>query len=371
MPEKEDDFFAGKRPWSLIKDEVLDKYMPPYLAKVNKLGRPILLIDGYAGPGVFGDEKPGSPQLMCQAAEKFAKGNYSAIFINKDEKHHKKLVSVLQKGGWSEHAQAVFGDSTILLQTLANTFKDQTVFLYLDPFGLRGCEFSLLLPFLNRNPIYSTEILLTLSMPIVHRLATRHAVGLGDQRGLIKSYHESLNSVFGGDYWQDIMWQQQATREDREFQLINAYRAKLAQYMPFTGSCPVRERTDSRIKYFIIFASRHEDSMVLLNDIMAKAYFSGMHRGDFAEGLWENTDWREMRSIDGLEPAIMDMVRKYPGKTRKALWSLIVQAHFMRYLESEYIKTVQRLVEEQKLFSPTPRKTKRLNENCILFSDPL
>jgi three-Cys-motif partner protein len=76
-----DDFFAGKRPWSIIKDQVLEQYMPGYLAKVNRLRRPILLIDGYAGPGVFDDGKPGSPLIMCAAAEKIAKGNYAAFFF--------------------------------------------------------------------------------------------------------------------------------------------------------------------------------------------------------------------------------------------------------------------------------------------------
>ncbi len=49
MGESSDDFFEGKRLWSKIKDEVLGNYMTPYLAKVNKRGQPILLIDGYAG----------------------------------------------------------------------------------------------------------------------------------------------------------------------------------------------------------------------------------------------------------------------------------------------------------------------------------
>ena len=368
MSENDDDFFVGKRPWSIIKDQVLGSYMSPYLAKVNRLGRPILLIDGYAGPGVFGDRKPGSPLLMCQAAEKYAKGNYQAIFINKDEKYHKQLESIIKSANWSDSAQAVLGDSTVLLKTLPKTFKDQTVFLYLDPFGLRGCEFELLLPFLDRNPKYSTEIILTMNMPVVHRLATRHAVQEGRQdEQIIKNYHHILSKVFGGDYWQNIMWQQNVTREDREKQLINAYQAKLAQYLSFTGSCPVRERTDTRIKYFIVFASRQADAMLLLNDIMVRAYFARMHTADFSEGLWGDTDWREMRSTEGLDHVITNLVTNHPGETRKSVWSRVVQRHFMRYLESEYIATVQRLVDEKILASPTIRKTKRLNDNCALF----
>jgi hypothetical protein len=278
------------------------------------------------------------------------------------------LEGIIQSANWSSSAQVVLGDTRVLLKTLPATFKDQTVFLYLDPFGLRGCEFALLLPFLDRNPKYSTEIILTMNMPVVHRLATRHAVKDGRQdEQIIKNYHQILSNVFGGDYWQDIMWQHDANPEDREKQLINAYLAKLAKYLPFTGSCPVRERTDTRIKYFIIFASRQPDAMLLLNDIMVKAYFARMHAADFAEGLWGETDWREMRSIEGLDRLLLDLVTKHPGETRKSIWSRVVQGHFMRYLESEYTATIQHLVDEKKLTSPTERKTKRLNDHCTLF----
>src|SRR5579863_7343440 len=93
VSESSDDFFEGKRLWSKIKDEVLGKYMVPYLAKVNKRGQRILLIDGYAGPGVFEDGTFGSPIIMCEKAEEKVKGNYHAVFINKIKKYHDKLRS--------------------------------------------------------------------------------------------------------------------------------------------------------------------------------------------------------------------------------------------------------------------------------------
>ncbi len=58
MSDYEEDFFEGKRPWSVIKDQVLNSYMSPYLNKVKSLQKPILLIDGFAGPGVFDDQSP-------------------------------------------------------------------------------------------------------------------------------------------------------------------------------------------------------------------------------------------------------------------------------------------------------------------------
>ena len=367
MVESSDEFFEGKRPWSKIKDKVLEKYMTPYLTKVNTRGQPILLIDGYAGPGTFGDDTVGSPIIICEAAEKYVKDNYQAIFINNKKKYHKKLSAEILRRGWSHSVETILGDSQLLLKALPQTLSNQTVFLYLDPFGPTGCDFALLTPFLERASQFSTEILLTMSMPAMHRLATPKAVKAGRQdEQMIKDFHQILTNVLGGTYWKDILWQD-IDAEERERQLIQAYQDKLAQYLRFTHSCPVRERTDRRIKYYIVFASKHVDALILLNDIMTGAYFSGMHKADFAGGLWEDTDWREMRSIGGLDQVVIALVRKHSGESRKSIWRRVVQEHFMRYLEPEYNATVQRLVEQKKLSYFNPRGTNRLNEDCKLY----
>src|SRR5260370_18327214 len=99
MGESSDDFFEGKRLWSKIKDEILEKYIAPYLAKVNTRGQPILLIDGYAGPGIFEDGSRGSPIILCEKAEKLAKDNYHAIFVNNKKKYHDRLSREIQQTG--------------------------------------------------------------------------------------------------------------------------------------------------------------------------------------------------------------------------------------------------------------------------------
>jgi hypothetical protein len=155
--------------------------------------------------------------------------------------------------------------------------------------------------------------------------------------------------------------------EKREKELIEAYQKKLADYFPYTRSCPVREGTGKRIKYFIVFASHHRDALILLNDIMVNAYFAGMHQADWGGGLWEDTDWREMRSIDELDRIILDTVTKHPGETRKLIWFRIVDGHFMRYIKSEYLAMVKQLAEAKKLMYHTSSHTNRLNEDSILY----
>lgn len=369
MATKIDDFFDGKRPWSVIKDQVLRSYLPSYLAKVNKLGRLILIVDGFAGPGKFEDGSEGSPLIICASAEKFVRGKYRAFFINKDRKHHEQLTSTLKGANLLETvATPILGDTVEILPDLRRAIRDHTVFLYLDPFGPTGSPFSLLEPFLTRDKRVSTEIVLMVHMPIVHRLAARNAVLEGREYDtLIQQYHMTLTETFGGEYWKPIMFDDQLLPEAREFRLINAYEKKLGQYLPFVGSCPVRASEHERIKYFIVFASRHPDAMILMNDSMAQAYSKRMHEVAVAGTFFEKTDWQNERSVTGLREAILSLLASNPGLSRKDLWLKIVQDNFMRYLEKEYRQTVQQLIDEGSLMSPTPRKTKRLNDECQLF----
>lgn len=293
MADPEDDFFEGKRPWSVIKDQVLQDYMSPYLAKVKTLGKRILLVDGFAGPGVFDDGKLGSPLVMCQAAEKYAPGNYKTFFINKREKYHKTLESELKKGGWYGTATPILGDTTKILPMIPHVLRDRTVFLYLDPFGPTGSPFSLLEPFLTRNPSFSTEMVIMMHMPVLHRLAARNAVAAGrEENEQIQKMHHRLTLTLGGDYWKPILWDEKLKTEEKDFRLIEAYRQKLASYLPYTGACPVREGLDHRIKYFIVFVSRHSDSMGLMNDAMFRAYNMRMHEDSYAGTLFAEMDWK-------------------------------------------------------------------------------
>ncbi|MCL4262442.1 MAG: three-Cys-motif partner protein TcmP [Anaerolineae bacterium] len=373
MRDLDDEFFRDKRPWSKIKDKVIGGYMPAYLRKVALLGKPILLVDGYAGPGVFDDGEPGSPLIMCSAAEKYVKSQYSALFVNHNPSHHNKLQEILVKQGWNSRAKAILGDSSQLLNILSTQLRDQTVFVYLDPFGLKGCEFNTLKPFLTRSNQFSTEIVINMSMPITHRLAAPKAKAEGRENDpRITSNRNRMTKVFGGDYWQEIYFSDMLAGE-KEFAVMEEYRNLISQYLPYTGSCPVRESTSSRIKYFITFASRHIDAMLLLNDEMCKAYFGQMHEADFGDlPLFANTNWQSFRTSKQLDSIVIAILKKNPGIKRKALWELIIQEHFMKFTASEYKESVKNLAGRTtgERIIVTYTETNRLNDNCgLLFTD--
>lgn len=115
---KESEFFKGKRPWSKIKDRVISDYLTPYLSKVSKLNRRIVIVDAFAGPGRFKDGSKRSPLIICERAEEIISGKYLAIFINNDKDCYEKLNKNIERFINLNSAKSIFGETKDLLSVL-------------------------------------------------------------------------------------------------------------------------------------------------------------------------------------------------------------------------------------------------------------
>ncbi|MBY6274243.1 MAG: hypothetical protein CW346_19015, partial [Bacillaceae bacterium] len=195
-------FFASKRRWSEIKDRILRGYLKPYLNKVDSLGKRFVLVDGFAGPGTFGEGehlKEGSPLIITRLAEEIVPGRYTAYFSNKNRKHHQALGRALRP--WLEAGcdlRLVNDTASRLLEQVNESLTDQSLFIFLDPFGLKGCSFDMILPFLRRPKKYSTELLINISTRTLHRLAAAKSNAGGRGYQLKESWHRILTEVLGG-----------------------------------------------------------------------------------------------------------------------------------------------------------------------------
>jgi len=361
--KSESDFFKGKRPWSKIKDRVLGEYLVPYLRKVAKLRKPIVIVDAFAGPGIFEDGSEGSPLIICKTAEKHCPDNYLAIFVNKKKKFHLELQKNLHS--FKDKAIPIYGDAKKLLEKLKTIVGEATLLIYLDPFGLKDCEFRLLEPYLGRDKRYSTEVIINLSMPTLHRLATPKAVKEGRITERTMKLNERLTKVLGGEYWKEIMWSDLSS-ENKEKEVVKMYSELLKKYLSYVGYCPVREKIGKRVKYYIMFASRHPDALILMNDIMHKAYFGIMHELEYKGTLFEGRfDWRENMKYENITEITLAKVSKSPGITRKDLWLEIIKENFMKWDFKYFNDTLKEMIKSQKIeFDST---TRRLNDNAKLY----
>src|SRR3990167_11042175 len=69
------DFFKIKKGWSLQKDEIFDHYLKPYIAKILSTGKPLTIIDCFAGKGRFEDGSIGSPVIIAKHIKSVLEGN--------------------------------------------------------------------------------------------------------------------------------------------------------------------------------------------------------------------------------------------------------------------------------------------------------
>jgi len=163
------------------------------------------------------------------------------------------------------------------------------------------------------------------------------------------------------------MWDSSLLSEEKEQRVVEEYKKTLRQFLPFCGSCPVREKEGRRTKYYIIFCSRHPDALLLMNAIMCQAYFGKMHEAKYKGTLFEEIDWRTFGERGDIKETVKREIKNAPGVKRADLWLSIVSNYFMRWTKSEFVHSLEEMLDKE-VDCPTPRKFRtRLNDDCELF----
>jgi three-Cys-motif partner protein len=383
MSQATANFFDRKKPWSRIKDRVVGSYLKPFCAKVSGRRQPIVLVDAFAGPGIFvhpisGEVELGSPFLMWEAAQ-LASVSCKCIFGNRHLHHHVQLTDELRARGIPQRlAQAVHLQSGDLLKELAHLITTQSLLIYMDPFGYKGCEFEHLKPFLERSSAYCTEIIVNLDVADLHRLAARYAVLSGQITPAILKNHEVLTAVLNGEWWKPILLDHHLTPDEMARQVEQGYVDQFEPYFKYRGSCPVPESAGGQVKYYINFFSNHPDALVIHNDAMVSAYNDFIAREHWSGPLFDNTlevAWQDVMERDYrvLDAVIIEQVRMAnmngwkPARTDTWLRLLVRPDYFRRWTQSEYRERVKVLCAAGVLEFEDVRGTGRLNDDVRLY----
>jgi len=127
------EFFREKKPWSRYKDLILDYYLEPYLAKVATLGKPILVVDCFAGAGQFDDGESGSPLIISKRLEVVQSRGVDVLgfYVERDPTLYDRLKSNVRN--LHIPVRTAPGDFREHVDEIARLAKDRTVFVYLDP----------------------------------------------------------------------------------------------------------------------------------------------------------------------------------------------------------------------------------------------
>lgn len=365
------DFFKQKRSWSKYKDLILDYYLQPYLHKVAKLRKPILVVDCFAGPGKFDDGEAGSPIIISKHLQALHEKGIKVIgyFVEKNPELYERLN--VNTNGFSFPLFVRKGDFRNYVEEIGEFSKTHTVFVYLDPIKTSHLVFNVLESVYNNlSQGQSVETL-------INFLSTgflRAVRGLRNniiENDVLKKNHalvKKWNSIAGGTYWHDIVFPttfkpHNLADYDR---LAEGYREQLSQWFKWRLSYPVREKYNQQPKYHLIFGSRHPDAVELMNSGMVKARreFVGSR---FIKGhLFENQPEEEVVRPEEIIKLIIQISKKVGKETWKMLRVYSTITKPCMYNPSELNRAIKMAIKEGRLKSNCSGD--KIEEDALVWS---
>lgn len=327
MSKSNTDFFVTKREWSKVKDDLLACYLKPYVSKILHTHKPLLYIDCFAGQGMFGDGNPGSPLIALKILNE-CKGRTSSNNLEINAVFIELRYSEILKENLKDYpeAQVVSGSYEESIQNILKDKRDNNVFLYIDPYGIKSLHFSFFDSF--STAFNSIELLINMNSFGFIREAC-HVLGVQlfediyfedfdeDDQETIQEFKDrtemainKLNLIAGGDYWKKIIDDYKSKRIDgyqAESIFVEQYCNKLKQRYKYVLNMPLRIKPKQRPKYRMIHATNHREGCLIMVDNICKRWevMQGIQHGD------QNTLWPE--DFDN-QPVDSDSISKKVGQ---------------------------------------------------------
>lgn len=287
MSKNTKDFFKKKKEWSKVKDEILACYLKPYFTKIQYTKKKIIYIDGFAGVGIFEDGTLGSPLIAYNIAKEVGTElNIELIFI--EQKFSNELSNNVKN---YNNCCVISGNYEDNIVDLINKNEGNNIFVYVDPFGIKNINFSYFEK-LNSSSLNSAEFLMNLNSFGFIREGCRllkadlHDVQVDeefeefmDENQEFKKTNtiEHMNSIAGGDYWQEIIQEHRDGKingYEAEKRFVELYCTKMKEFGKFKYviNIPIRTKAGSPPKYRMVYATNHADGVILMNDNMCKRF---------------------------------------------------------------------------------------------------
>lgn len=363
-------FFERLEIWSERKHRILGKYIAPFVAKVASITkeREIFCVDGFAGAAKYKDGKAGSPLIIAQLSDKCAAWQDPAslriINVEADKEMFASLEHITQR--WVEKGTVVnvkdeFHNAVpFILQEIGQTPS----LLFIDPFGPTDFSFSDLFPILRRDqPI--TELILNFDTDGLRRIADATGSQSSDpsvQKG-IQTNIENVTKILGSNKWLEPYNHRQLTTEQKEDFLLSLYIENLSQFGYFVVAYGICEALGKAPKYHLIYCTRHQDGVSLMNDFIFEEDNSmlGDHYSEnmplFPDSINDETEKRRKR----LTSLVEDFLRQNRNSTRGFIKREIIFKYFAQFHRTDYNAVMKELLESERLRASHGKK--RINDN--------
>jgi three-Cys-motif partner protein len=381
-------FFEEKKPWSRRKDVILEHYLVPYLPKVFKLGKPVLIVDGFAGPGRFDDGENGSPRMIASFIERsqlYSKPQPVELWcIEKNKILFNKLVqNTSEYVTFTRHFHADFADK---ISDIEQRVRTHTIFLYLDPFtnaGLNWKDLDRVFQAVgNSNCI---EVLLNFNVVAFARVACASLqkrftdaaeYESADDDLVIRHFNpQSLDLIMGSDTWRGPFLSSRSFPEACD-SINRAYMSLLRSRFKEVCAQQIKAIYSHKTpKYLLIYGSRSPEGLRVMNDAMAKArqeqalYEEELIAEREGPGLWLRASPGLIADTHNRLPnIIMDVIGS--DKVRRSDLQIAVfrRAGIGEYSRSDVNNKIAELIKSKRLQSADGKT--RLNDDSMIFRSP-
>jgi three-Cys-motif partner protein len=147
----QEDFFDRMHEWSERKLQLLQRYIDP-AAKILGSIKQIYYVDGFAGRGTYRDGAIGSPIRIAELAQQFEREGKSYSFrcinVEENDEYFANLQEETAKFGRT--VQNLHGKFAGHLDHILQVMGNQPAIFFLDPFGIKGIDWSAIRKIINR-----------------------------------------------------------------------------------------------------------------------------------------------------------------------------------------------------------------------------
>ena len=355
------DFFKEKKAWSALKDEILDYYLFPYIAKILRTGKPLYIFDCFAGKGKFDNGQNGSPLIIAEHIKGTLQKNPSltsklqGFFIEK--KYSAELEKNLSGYPNAEPLPGTFEDN---LKKILSLDKNNSIFLYVDPYGIKSLSLSNF-NLVKERHFSSFELLMNFNSAGFLREGCRllkYTELPSDDELTDYETDEDINTiermdaVAGGTYWQEIVKKYYDKTIDiyqAEDAFISEYSHKLGNIFKYTVNIPIKLKSIHLPKYRLIFGSNHEDGLILMADNMNKKWKQMLENQRGGQQVLFDFEFSGVSSDELYENVLLLVAKNSSGVLLRELIVKLIQKYGITFSESEYKEKIKQMEQDSDL----------------------
>jgi three-Cys-motif partner protein len=260
-----------------------------------KTGRPILYVDGFAGKGKFDDGKDGSPRIALAIRDKVlgqSKASIKKIDSAFIDLYHKKDLVLNTADFTDTNGAKFFIEGTFeenIVKLLTETKKEQNVFIYIDPYGIKALDCSLFDKFadfgfssiemlINMNSFgFLRNACIAINADYKNYEAFKNLDDLVEYDPTVadatSNTEKMLTKIAGDVYWKEIAKDFKNGRIDgykAEKRFSMEYKKRLNKKYKFVLDMPIKLKANQHPKYRMIHATNHPDGCILMAENMWK-----------------------------------------------------------------------------------------------------